>query len=83
MSDGGGIIDLNAERNRRAQPDPEFVKQDDYGRPLYMFLLSYEYQDRRWQAEIWAYSFEDAEGRVAAMRESLVCDGQCFAAIPA
>jgi hypothetical protein len=77
------VTDLTAERNKREQPDPEFVRKDDFGRPLYTFLLSYEMDDSRWCAEIWAYSFEDAEARVAAMRESLKVDGQAFSTVPA
>jgi hypothetical protein len=80
MSD---IIDLNAERSKRDQPDPEFVRKDDFGRPLYTFLLSYEMGGSQWCAEIWAYSFEDAEARVAAMRESLKVDGQAYSTVPA
>lgn len=78
-----GVIDLGAERNRRAQPDPEFVRKDDYGRPLYTFLLSYEMDGSRWSTELWAYDFADAEARVAAMRESLKVDGQAFSTVPA
>jgi hypothetical protein len=80
MSD---IIDLNAERSKRDQPDPEFVRKDDFGRPLYTFLLSYEMAGSQWRAEIWAYSFEDAEARVQAMRESLKVDGQAYSTVPA
>jgi len=77
------IIDLNAERNKRAEPDPEFVRHDDYGRPLYHFGLQYEMDGKRWAAEIWAYDFADAEARVTAMRESLTLLGQTFEMIPA
>lgn len=71
-------IDLAAERNRREQPAPEFIKQDDYGRPLYLFLLSYEFEGGLWQTELWAYSMDDAEARVAAMLNSLAVRGQLF-----
>lgn len=81
MSDG--VIDLSAERNRRAQPDPEFVKQDDFGRPMYLYLLRYEMDASLWQTDVWAYSEEDAGNRVKAMRESLELLGQAFNAIPA
>lgn len=75
MSD---VIDINAERNRREQPDPEFVRKDEYGRPLYCYTLSYEMSDRRYCTDIWAYDFADAGNRVSAMRESLKLDGQIF-----
>lgn len=77
------IIDLTAARNKRAEPDPEFVMQDDYGRKLYTFLLSYEMDGKQWSTQVWAYDFADAEARVAAMRESLKVDGQLFGQVPA
>lgn len=77
------IVDLNAERNKRAQPDPEFVKHDDYGRPMYHFGLGYEFEGSEWSCHIWAYSMEDAEARIAAMRASLRLFGQTFSMIPA
>lgn len=81
MSDN--IIDLTARRNAAAQPDPEFVKHDEYGRPLYTFLVDYVMGEKNIGAQIWAYDHADAEARVAAMRESLTVSGQLFAVIPA
>lgn len=75
-------IDLNAERNKREQPDPEFIRQDEYGRKLFVFLLNYEMDGKQWSTEVWAYDFADAEARVAAMRESLKVTGQLFDRIP-
>lgn len=75
------IIDLTAERNRRAEPDPKFIRKDDYGRPLYKFALSYRFDGRQWAAHVWAYSWEDAEQRVIGMRQSLTVDGQIFSEI--
>lgn len=77
------VIDLNAERSKREQPDPQFVRQDDFGRPLYEFLLSYRMDEKSWSITVWAYSFEDAGNRVAAMRESLKLDGQLYGRVPA
>lgn len=76
-------IDLTAERNRRAEPDPEFVMRDDYGRKLFTFLLSYEMDGKQWSTQIWAYDLTDADSRVAAMRASLKVDGQAFGQVPA
>jgi len=72
------IIDLTGERNKRAAPDPEFVCQDNYGRPMYLFLLAYEMGEKAYGAEVWAYDEADAEARVAAMKASLKVDGQLF-----
>ncbi len=77
------IIDINAERNKREQPDSRFVRRDNYGRPLYCFLLSYMVDESRFSTQVWAYDFADAEARVAAMRNSLKVDGQLFKEIPA
>jgi len=80
MSD---IIDLNDRRNEREQPDPEFVMRDDFGRPMYTFTLSYDMDGSLWLIHLWAYSHDDAERRVEAMRQSLKCDGQVYAVYPA
>ena len=72
------VIDLNAERNKREQPDPEFIRKDGFGRPLYCFGLSYEMDGSSWVTELWASDFDDAGRRVAAMRESLAVFGQIY-----
>ena len=77
------IIDLGAERNKRERPDPEFCCKDDYGRDLFTFLLSYEMDGKRYGTQVIAYSQEDAEARVVAMRASLTYDGQLFEVVPA
>lgn len=77
------IIDLTARRNAASQPDPEFVRKDDDGRPLFCFLLAYRMDDRAYSTEIWAYDQAEAEKRVAAMRESLTYRGQLFSCDPA
>lgn len=74
-------IDLTAERNKRVAPSPEFTKKDDFGRPMFLFLLSYTFDGGQWSTELWAYSHEDAEAKVAGMRESLTVDGQVFSEI--
>ena len=76
------VMDLNAERAKREQPDPELISKDDFGRPLYIFLLSYEMDDKRWGVRLWAYDFEDAEKRIAGMRQSLKLDGKLYSEIP-
>lgn len=80
MSDD--VIDLNAERSKREQPDQEFVRQDEYGRPLYHFGLQYEMDGSVWSTAVWAYDFEDADKRCAAMRESLKVLGKTYSHIP-
>ncbi len=77
------IIDLNAERSARERPDAEFSRRDDFGREMYCYTLEYQFQDGCWRAEVWAYSMEEAEQRVAAMRESLTLRGQVYTRVPA
>lgn len=64
------IIDLNAMRAARSGPDPEFVRKDDYGRPMYVFCLEYEMDANHWSIQLWAYDLEDAKRRCAAIRKS-------------
>lgn len=70
------IVNLVEVRAAREQPDPEHVHKDDFGRLMYRFALSYEMDGKDWCAEVWAYSFEDAENRVAAMARTLTVQGQ-------
>jgi len=81
--DDDKIIDLTARRNAAAQPSSEFVRKDEYGRPLYCFLLSYEMDGKTYSTEVWAYDQAEAERRVSAMRASLSYDGQLFECLPA
>jgi hypothetical protein len=78
------IVDLNAERNKREQPDPEFIRKDEYGRPLYCFIGSYEHDGKRFGGvEVWAYDAEEAQARFVSMRETAEYDGQLFSVVPA
>jgi len=77
------IINLTERRNAAAQPDPEFVRKDEYGRPLYCFTLSYQMDGSTYATEVWAYDQAEAEKRVQAMRESLTYEGQLFSCVPA
>ena len=64
-------------------PDAEFVRKDDYGREMFCFALSYNFEGGTWSAEVWAYSMEEAQQRVNSMRESLTLLGQLFGSVPA
>ena len=77
------IIFLSQVRNDRERPDAALIKCDDYGREMFLYKLNYEFEGGYWAAELWAYSAEDCESRVAAMRESLRNMGQIYAVIPA
>jgi len=77
------IIDLSTERNARERPSPDYIRKDDYGREMGLFSLEYWMDDAEWTINLWAYSFDDAEKRVSAMRESLQVSGQIHEVIPA
>jgi hypothetical protein len=76
------IIDLSAKRNEREQPDAEFVRSDEFGRPLYTFGVEYRMDDRTYSFHLIAYDWEDAERRVAAIREDGKVFGQIMTAVP-
>lgn len=73
------IISLAQEREKRQDhPDNEFVMLDDDGVPMYTYCLEYKYKNGIYNTRLWAYSFEDAELRVCAMRASLEVSGQLY-----
>lgn len=76
------VIDLCRERTKREAPDPEFVTMVD-GVEWFAFSASYEDGDTAYSFSFWARDHEDAERRVALMRDGLKIDGQLFAVIPA
>ena len=65
------------------EPDAKFVRKDDYGKPLYCYNLHYQFERGTWALKLWAYSREDAEARVAAIRESVEYFGQIMGEVPA
>jgi len=77
------VIDLNAERSRRDGPDAEFRTSDAHGVEMFLFSIDYQFCGSEWSFNIWAYSFEDAEARVDAMRNTLNVAGQIHSIIPA
>jgi hypothetical protein len=70
------VIELLQARAARERPDAEHVRNDEFGRPMYRFALSYEMDGKDWCTEVWVYSFEDAGTRVAAMSRTLTVQGQ-------
>ena len=71
-------IDLSAERDKREGPDPEYVKRDEYGRPLYTFIAEYRRGDATFSIEFWAYDQDDAQAAVAAMNTGVTLVGQVY-----
>lgn len=71
------VTDLNAERNKREAPAPEFVRMH-MGVKWYAFAASYKDGDHQLSFHFWALNMEDAERRVGLMRETLTFDGQVY-----
>ena len=74
------VISMKVVRAARNAPDADCVSTDSEGRRLYRFAVIYRHNDRRYSVDIWAHSFEDAARHVAAMRTSLLLDGQIISA---
>lgn len=75
------IISLTAERTKRDAPDADCIRSDSTGNQMQIYALEYRFNDRRCEAEIWAYSMQDAQSRVAAVRDSLTLIGQTVAVV--
>lgn len=56
---------------------------DDAGFAMQLYTLSYRLDDRTWSFTVWAYSLDDAEARVKAIRRCLTLDGVVVAVIQA
>lgn len=80
MSD---IIDFNERRSAAERPDAEFMHKDEFGRPMFTFLLNYEMDGHEWGLHLVAYDQADAQKRVEAMRASLEYCGQLYEVRPA
>ena len=78
MSD---VTDINQYRTAKAQPDPEFVSRDDYGRALYTFLVDYDFGEKTFSFELIAYDEEDARAKIAAIRGSARYEGKLFSRV--
>lgn len=72
------VIDLQKVKADREAPDADCTCRDQYGRPMFRFGVEYEFEGKLWDFHIDAYSLEDAERRVAAMRENQAVYGQTY-----
>lgn len=77
------IVDLQAIRNAREQPDPKFIVKDEFGRPWYTFIVSYDDGTSEFSFHILALDGEDAQRRVDLIRTTARVDGKLFNEIPA
>lgn len=77
------VVDFTAKKNGAERPDASCISKDPWGREMYLYSITYRMDEADWGAQIWAYSEEDAQKRVAAMQDNLVYNGQIFMLIPA
>ncbi|NLS19888.1 hypothetical protein HGP16_25450 [Rhizobium sp. P40RR-XXII] len=75
------VIDLQAKRSERERPAPDLIHIDDDGREMRTYALEYKFAGGTWAISLIAYSMQDAEERVSAMRESLMLCGELHAMI--
>ena len=71
------VIDLNAEREKRDGPDPQFVIEQDGGK-WYNYCASYRDGNSEFSIAFWATDMDDARRRVALIRQNLKLDGQLY-----
>ena len=67
-------------------PDAEHVSCDQWGRPMFRFIVEYPHlttpsgRERVWSATVWAYDAQDAEARLDAIRRAGHVEGQVLEA---
>ena len=59
------------------------MARDEYGRPLYTFLLEYQMGGKIYETEVMAYSDAEALRHIEAVRQSLVYVGKLYSRIEA
>lgn len=67
----------------QARPNANMIAFDDENRPMFKYTIKYRHEDRTFESDIWAYSVQDAEARLAEIRKSSTITGQVFERQPA
>ncbi len=70
------IVDLDQIRAQREAPDADCLRRDQHGRPMGVYGFEYQVDGRTWSFSIEAYSHEDAERHMAAIRQGVNFVGQ-------
>ncbi len=76
----GDVIKFEVGAPKEEKPDSDFVRYDEDGRPLYYFMIGYSMAGSSWSCRVWAYSMEDAQSRLNAIRVNGTIMGQAFSA---
>ncbi|KKB12721.1 hypothetical protein VE25_05665 [Devosia geojensis] len=78
----GDVINLAEIRERNMMPDPDCVTEDAQGIPLYCFAIDYWHGESCFTLTLWAYSWEDAEARLKAIRSTGAVVGKIVSVTP-
>lgn len=70
------IVDLQQVKDQREGPDADCLLRDQWGRPMGIFGVAYKVGDRLFSFKIEAYSEEDAERHIDAIRQGVEFLGQ-------
>lgn len=70
------VVDLQQIREQKETPDANCLLRDQWGRPMGLFGFEYQVDGRTWSFSIEAYSHEDAEQHIAAIRQDVTFLGQ-------
>lgn len=69
-----------SDRRASDQPDPQFVSQDAWGRPMALWRGEYTLGGRTWTADYWAFDTEDGVERGELLGLSncgmIICEGE-------
>jgi len=78
----GDVINLAEIRARDLEPDPDCVCEDAEGIPLYCFAIDYRHGGHSFTLTLWAYSWEDADERLKAIRATGAVVGKIVSVTP-
>lgn len=77
MSDN--VVPFPFEKSIERSGEP--LAYDADGRRLQLFAYDYRHEGKSWAVSLWAYSWSDAEARVASIGQSLTLGGQIVSII--
>lgn len=70
------VVDLQQVKDQREGPDADCLLRDVWGRPMGLFGFEYVVDGKKWSFHLEAYSHDDAEKRIEAIRQGVTFLGQ-------
>lgn len=78
------VINLDQARAaREPKPDPQHMFRDAKGEMWFEFTCSFEDDTDIWVFSIWARNWDEAESRLALMKQNAKVDGQIYSTVDA